>query len=161
MSFKHIILITVDCLRADHVGCIGGGSYTPNIDNFAKNALIFTKAFANGPGTNQSFPSILSSTYFLMHGGLRLLPYYETLPEVLSRYGYRTVGFHSNPFLSSKFGWNKGFHEFYDYMDIVKSPSGLVTKWRKGKSLSSFLILIDNRLREKLGKSSRSSMVKS
>ena len=79
VDFKRIFLITVDCLRADHVGCIGGGNLTPNIDRLARDSIVFTRAFANGPGTNQSFPSILTSTYFLIHGGLRLNPRCTTL----------------------------------------------------------------------------------
>ncbi len=139
--FKRIILITVDCLRADHVGCISGKNLTPNIDKLAKDAVIFTRAFANGPGTNQSFPAILTSTYFLMHGGLRLKPNYITLAEVLSKHGYKTVAFHSNPFLSAKLGWNKGFHEFYDFMDAIKSPSAFITK-RQSKGLKGKLLSI-------------------
>jgi len=34
--FRRVILITVDCLRAGHVGCISGVNFTPNIDRFAK-----------------------------------------------------------------------------------------------------------------------------
>ena len=122
-SIKRVFLITIDCLRADHVGCIGGGNLTPNIDRFAKKSTVFTKAFANGPGTNQSFPAILTSTYFLMHGGMRLLPQYTTLAEVLNSHGFKTVSYHSNPFLSSPLGWSRGFDEFYDFVDILKSPS--------------------------------------
>jgi len=127
-EFKRIFLITVDCLRADVVGCIGGGNLTPYIDRFAQKSLLFERAFANGPGTNQSFPAILTSTYFLMHGGMRLSPRYTTLAEVLRRNGFKTVGFHSNPFLSKILGWDRGFDEFYDYMGIIKSPSAFVTQ---------------------------------
>jgi len=127
-SIKYVFLITVDCLRADYVGCIGGGNLTPNIDRLAKESMVFTRCFANGPGTNQSFPAIFTSTYFFMHGGMRLLPEYTTLAEVLARHGYRTVGFHSNPFLSARLGWGRGFQEFYDFMDIIKSPSAEVTR---------------------------------
>ena len=63
--FKYVFLITVDCLRADHVGCIGDTDLTPNIDKLARDGIVFTKAFANGPGTNQSFPAIL--TLSLIH----------------------------------------------------------------------------------------------
>ncbi|MCK4481843.1 sulfatase-like hydrolase/transferase, partial [Candidatus Bathyarchaeota archaeon] len=127
-SIKRVILITVDCLRADHVSCIGGGNITPNIDKLARDGVVFTRAFSNGPGTNQSFPAILTSTYFLMHGGMRLLPGYTTLAEVLRSHGFKTVGFHSNPFLSRILGWNQGFNEFYDFMNVLKSPSAAVTR---------------------------------
>ena len=123
MNLKRIFLISVDCLRADHVGCIGGGNLTPNIDKIARDSLVFTRAFANGPGTSQSFPSILTSTYFLMHGGRRLAPWVVTLAEALKAHGFKTVAFHSNPFLSSVFGWNKGFDEFYDFMERARRPS--------------------------------------
>ena len=126
--FRYVFLITVDCLRADHVGCIGDGSLTPNIDKLARDGLVFTRAFANGPGTNQSFPAIFTSTYFLMHGGLRLLPGYKTLAEVMRENGFRTVGFHSNPFLSRVLGWNRGFEEYYAFLEEIKSPSAAVTR---------------------------------
>lgn len=121
--------MTVDCLRADAVGCISGRTdLMPNINEFAKESLVFTKAFANGPGTNQSFPAILTSTYFLMHGGMRLLPNCATLAEVLRDNGFKTAAFHSNPFLSKGLGWGRGFSEFYDFMEIIKSPSAAVTR---------------------------------
>jgi arylsulfatase A-like enzyme len=108
-TIKRVFLITIDCLRADFVSCINGRSgFTPHIDKLAKNSIIFTKAFSNGPGTNQSFPSILTSTYFFMHGGLRLLSHYTTLAEILGKNGFKTVAFHSNPFLSKSMGFNKG-----------------------------------------------------
>ncbi len=126
---KHVFLITIDCLRADALSCIGKGSSTPNIDRLAEDSNLFTRAFANGPGTNQSFPAIITSTYFLMHGGMHLLPQYTTLAEVLNSHGFKTVAFHSNPFLSKGLGWSRGFSEFYDFMDILKSPSAAVTRY--------------------------------
>jgi len=56
----------------------------------------------------------MSSTSFLVHGGLRLRYGIPCLSEVLGRYGYHTVGFNTNPFLSKLFGWNRGFKEYYD-----------------------------------------------
>lgn len=127
-DFKYVFLVTVDCLRADAVGCIGGGNLTPNIDKLAEDAIVFRKAFANGPGTNQSFPAILTSTYFLMQGGFHLRKAYVTLAEVMRRNGFRTAAFHSNPFLSRFFGWNRGFEEFYDFIEETKKPSAAVTR---------------------------------
>jgi arylsulfatase A-like enzyme len=67
-----------------------------------------------------------------MHDGLHLLPYYTTLAEVLQDRGFKTVAFHSNPFLSKAFGWSKGFNEFYDFMDIISSPSAFITRQKGG-----------------------------
>ena len=146
---KRVFLITIDCLRADHVGCIGGKSLTPNIDKLAQDSVVFTRAFANGPGTNQSFPAILTSTYFLMHGGMRLLPHCTTLAEALSKHGFETVAFHSNPFLSRNLGWSKGFNEFYDFIDIIKSPSAAVTRSslqaKAVKFIDKLIMMLNNR----------------
>jgi arylsulfatase A-like enzyme len=136
---KHVFLITIDCLRADALSCIAEGRLTPNIDRLAEDSVLFTRAFANGPGTNQSFPAILTSTYFLMHGGMRLLPQYTTLAEVLNSHGFKTVAFHSNPFLSKGLGWSRGFSEFYDFMETLEGPSAFVTR-RKSKGSSRRLM---------------------
>ncbi len=138
-KFKRVFLITVDALRADHVGFIGGGNLTPNIDKIANSSALFLRAFANGPGTNQSFPAIMTSTYFTMHNGFYSSPHYATLAEVLQENGFKTVGFHSNPFLSKTFGWDRGFDEFYDFMNELKSPSAFVTS-KQGTGITNRLI---------------------
>lgn len=153
---KHIFLITVDCLRADFVGSIGGKSdFTPCIDKFSKDSVVFTRAFANGPGTNQSFPAILTSTYFLMHG-MRLLSHSATLAEVLNNSGFKTVAFHSNPFLSRSLGWARGFEEFYDFMGVLQSPSAFVTRQKSRGSLSRLMKVLST-----VSRASRSTAVQS
>jgi len=122
-EFQHIFLVSVDCLRADTVGCIGGGGLTPNIDKLAEEALVFKRAFANGPATTQSFASIFTSTYFLSHGALKLKKSFKTLAEVLEKEGFWTVAFHSNPFLSAIFGWNRGFREYNQLLEGVETPT--------------------------------------
>lgn len=115
----NIILITIDCLRADHIGCLGySKNTTPNIDKLARRGALFTCAISNGPTTHLSFPAIFTSTYPLMHEikdrEISLNENYITLAEVLRRAGYSTWGFlSSNPFLSSHFRYNTGF-EYFD-----------------------------------------------
>ena len=59
---KNIILITVDCLRADHLGCMGyNKNISPNIDALARNGILYTNAVANGCNTLYSVPSFLTS----------------------------------------------------------------------------------------------------
>jgi len=113
---RDIVLITVDSLRADHVGCYGyDRDTTPTIDNLAAEGKRFTNAFAHACSTRPSFPSILTSSYALMHGGFeRLSSERTTVAEVLNGAGYRTAGFHSNLYLSADFGYDRGFDRFYD-----------------------------------------------
>ena len=69
-DIKRIFLITVDCLRADYVGCIRG-NLTPNIDKLARDSIVFTRVFVNTPGNQlilSGYPhfNLLSySCYFL------------------------------------------------------------------------------------------------
>jgi len=122
MSPKNIILITIDALRASDAGCIGGGKLTPNIDALSKESVLFKEAISNGPGTPQSFPSIFASVYPLMNEKIILSKKYVTLAQVLRENNFLTAGFHSNPFLSDFFGWNRGFQiyeELIEYSDIL------------------------------------------
>lgn len=113
---RNVILITVDSLRADHLGCYGYSRETsPTIDNLAASGHRFANAFAHSGTTRTSFPAILTSSYALMHGGYKRLSTDRTLlSEVLSEGRYHTGGFHSNPFLSEEFGYARGFDAFYD-----------------------------------------------
>lgn len=137
---KYVFLITVDALRADHVGCIGGGDLTPNIDKLADEALLFKRAFANGPATTQSFTSIFTSTHFLSNGGLRIKNSLRTLAEVLEKNGFWTVAFHANPFLSAIFGWNRGFKEYNELLEGVEIPTlSLISDDWKAKAFRYFI----------------------
>lgn len=119
MKYKRIFLITIDCLRASAVHCMGGKTNTKTIDKLANEGVLFLNAIANGPGTPESFPSIFTSTYPLMHKRIILSSKYKTLAEVLSKNGFVCAGFHSNPFLSSFFGWNRGFETYKDFYENI------------------------------------------
>ncbi|MFN7170138.1 MAG: sulfatase-like hydrolase/transferase, partial [Candidatus Omnitrophota bacterium] len=61
----NVILITVDSLRPDHLGCYGYKRNTsPNIDRLANEGVVFTQAIAQGPATIPSLPSLFYSNYF-------------------------------------------------------------------------------------------------
>ncbi|WP_375142079.1 sulfatase [Natronoarchaeum rubrum] len=113
---RDIVLVTIDSLRADHVGWHGyDRETTPTLDRRAAEARTFSNAFAHACSTRPSFPSILTSSYALEHGGFeRLSEERTTLAEALSDAGYRTAGFHSNLYLSADFGYDRGFDTFYD-----------------------------------------------
>jgi len=113
---KDVLLITIDSLRADHIGCLGyERDTTPIIDDFAAGSHSFDNAFAHACSTRPSFPSIMSSTHALMHGGFEMMTDRRTMvAEVFDDGGYETAGFHSNLYLSADFGYDRGFDTFYD-----------------------------------------------
>lgn len=112
-----VILISVDTLRADHLGSYGYSRPTsPNLDAFASNALVFENAIAQGAETVSTCTSLL--TGFLPHE-TRAVRYHsmphelETLPEMLQKSGYTTLAVVSNFVLRSKQGFSQGF-SIYD-----------------------------------------------
>jgi len=124
---KNVILITVDSLRADHLSCYGYEKETsPNIDRFAKGGVLFKQAISNGGHTRIAFPTILTSTYFFSHRFLKRINKRPTiylfgdrpyLPDILKRNGYKTAGFHSNPFLTKRYGYSRGFDILLDPLE--------------------------------------------
>ncbi|RLE41408.1 hypothetical protein DRJ16_06355, partial [Candidatus Woesearchaeota archaeon] len=114
----NVIFITVDCLRADHLSCLGYDKKTPTIDSLAKEGFLFTQAISTGVPTSNSFPGILASTYPVYEVSKhhwRKLPKNATLiSEVLRKNGYVTAAFHSNPMLSRYYGYSRGFDIFDD-----------------------------------------------
>ncbi|WP_313691385.1 sulfatase [Halorarum halobium] len=124
---KNVLLVTVDSLRADHVGYHGyDRDTTPNLDRRAESAHVFSNAFSNGCSTRRSFPSILSSTYPLMHGGFERITEDRTLiSEALAEQGYETGGFQSNPFLLAEFGYGRGYDHYFGSNAEASSTSKL------------------------------------
>lgn len=119
---KHsLVLVTVDCLRADHVGFLGySRPVTPNLDALAKDSVVFSDAIVAGAPTYFSFPGILASRYPLTLGRdvLGIAPHEPTLPKVLQEAGYATAAFlAANPYLSRRFGYDQGFDTFHDFLD--------------------------------------------
>ncbi|MBZ5567983.1 MAG: sulfatase-like hydrolase/transferase [Acidobacteriia bacterium] len=116
-----VYLITMDTLRADHVGCYGYKRVqTPNLDAVAADGARFTEAFTVSPITNSSHASILTGDYPSTHGvrdfGSPLAAKYPTWAELLKGNGYHTAAFIGAVILDSKAlapGFDRGF-DFYD-----------------------------------------------
>lgn len=110
-----ILLITIDSLRRDRVGCYAGGrSLTPYIDSIAGEGLQFDWAFSHGGETPESFPSLMCSTPPPIRVQDRSIKGKATLARLMKENGLSTAGFHPNPYLSSSFGYEEGFDTFYE-----------------------------------------------
>ena len=112
-----VLLITIDTLRADHLGAYGSElARTPNIDRLASESTLFETAAAPMPLTRPSHFSILTSRYPREHGVVNnemSLPEEEdTLPEMLGRRGYRTAAYLGVRLLGGDSGANQGFEVF-------------------------------------------------
>jgi len=118
VPMKNIILFTIDTLRKDSLGVYNKDSnLTPFLDSLSDHALIFTRFHSSGPYTQSSFPGILTSSYYLEFGkSKKLSPRRLLISEALKKNDIETAAFHSNPYLSDYFGWNRGWDIFYDSM---------------------------------------------
>ena len=116
----NVILITVDTLRADHLGCYGNSSVaTPAMDSLARDGVLFAKAISQVPLTGPSHAAILTGTYPMWNGFRgwldRGLPAgVPTVPEAFRAHDYTTAAFVSAFVLDSMWGLNRGFDVYDD-----------------------------------------------
>ncbi len=134
-SSPDVYLITIDTLRADHVGCYGYKQVeTPALDALAADGVRFTEAFTHSPITNTSHITILTGLLPSVHGvtdfGVPLSPQHVTAAELLKKQGYQTAAFIGAVILDSATlapGLDRGF-DFYDNF-----PAKTDTKERWGR----------------------------
>ena len=123
-KMRNIVLITFDSLRADHCGFMGyERETTPNIDRMAKNGLYFENAIASAVGTPASLTGIFTGDYAATNPKetspepwRKEIYGRQTLAQILSKKGYSTGAFNPNAFVSSYFGFDKGFDYFQDFL---------------------------------------------
>ncbi len=115
---QNLLLITIDTLRADHLGCYGNREVrTPNLDAIASESLFFENAVCPAPLTLPSHTSLMTGRNPYQHGvrdNTGAVNQKElTLAEILHQNGYHTYAFVSGFPLEHRFGLNQGF-EIYD-----------------------------------------------
>lgn len=111
---RRILLVTVDSLRADAPGFCGGRCRTPHMDRLAEEGVSYPRAFATGAHTTQSFPGILGSNYPTTGGTVQSFGERVSVAECLRAAGIRTGAIHSNPLLSRRKHYDRGFDTFWD-----------------------------------------------
>ncbi len=125
-SRPNLVLVTLDTVRADHLGCYGDSqAITPALDGLAAEGLRFTSASSTVPLTLPSHTTILSGL-LPPHHGLRnngaglLAPGTPTLATLLAAAGYRTAAFLGAFVLDHRFGLAGGFEVYDD--EIPRDP---------------------------------------
>jgi arylsulfatase A-like enzyme len=125
LSRPNVILLTIDTLRADVLGCYGyERPTTPTLDRLAEHGIRFTQAITGGSWTQPAFPALLTSSSASHYGGsLGSLAQERPSPiESLARHGYATAGFSTNPHLSRATGYDRGFDAFIDLEPQERDP---------------------------------------
>jgi len=130
-----LFVISIDTLRADRLPLYGySAGQTPHIDEFRKDAVLFTRAYGSVPLTLPSHSSLMTGLQPYDHGvrdniGYSLDPSHETLATILSRKGYATGGAVSTFVLRGETGINQGFGFYDDLMKIA--PQETMSSWQR------------------------------
>jgi choline-sulfatase len=115
---RNLVLVTIDTLRADHVGAYGyTRAHTPTLDALAKSGVVFERAYAAAPITLPSHATILTGRYPPGHGardnGIAMGPV-PTLATALHDAGFKTAAFIAAFPLDHQFGLSRGFDVYSD-----------------------------------------------
>ncbi len=120
-----LLLVTVDTLRADHLGCYDGPFPTPAIDALAAEGVLVEQALTPTPTTAPAHASLFTGRHPWHHGVLENGDPFEhgpTLAELARGHGLRTAGFVSSYVLHPDFGFGRGFQEFTYTGEIPEDP---------------------------------------
>jgi arylsulfatase A-like enzyme len=155
-----VILISVDTLRPDCLGCYGYRRETsPAMDALASQGIRFAQTYAQSSWTLPSHMSLFTSQYSHVHAvqndGVSLRDSAVTLAEVLSGAGYHTTAFVSWVYVAKKFGFDQGFAEFTELLPpehLVDSSSrwsakaeqvtDVVIRWLQSKPQRPFFLFV-------------------
>jgi arylsulfatase A-like enzyme len=111
---RNLLLISLDTLRADHLGCYGYERPTsPFLDALADEGVVFERAHAASPWTLPSHASLFTGLYPSQHGvkneGFSVPKDILTLPQALGERGFATAAVVSAHFLAPRYGLDRGF----------------------------------------------------
>ena len=112
-----MILISIDTLRPDHLGCYGYDAPTsPNIDALAREGTRFEQVHSSTTWTLPAHMSLLTGLPDSLHGvvwdRVPLDPHRRLLAESFRAAGYATAGFYGGPYLHESFGFGRGFDRY-------------------------------------------------
>ena len=158
----NFLLITLDTLRPDHLGCYGDRQVrTPNIDSLAADGTRFVHAYTPVPITLPSHTVMMTGTYPMYSGihdfsGNRLNPQQPTLASILRQRGYATGAVLGSAVLDHRFGLDRGFDFYYDHfdfnrleeanLDLMKRPGNVVVdqalRWLAVNSARPFFLWV-------------------
>ena len=146
----NVLLVTVDTLRADHVGTYGyERSTTPNVDRFFREGRVYARTYATSSFTPPSVVTILSGHLPKDHGVRRFLDLFDRrVPLVCDLLGesFETAAFVSNAVLSREsLGIADCFDHYDDYVDEREGPVRKVYERNAARTTDAALAWLDGR----------------
>lgn len=134
---KHLLVVTIDTLRADRLGVYGSTTVaTPNLDRLAREGAMARQASVHAPLTRPSHVSLFTGLYPAEHGirdnvSPPLAKDVPVLAEVLKARGFATAAFVSSVVLSKQSGLGRGFDRYADRFDIGEDDARFLNTIQK------------------------------
>jgi arylsulfatase A-like enzyme len=133
-----VLLVTVDTLRADHMGIYGYRRRTSScMDALGRRGVVFEQAYTYWPKTRGSFVGIMTGRFASQSGYGKshplLLDFNPTLASVLKEAGYETVATVDNPNVASSLGYAKGFDRYRETWE----ESALATEMDRARAITA------------------------
>jgi arylsulfatase A-like enzyme len=146
----NVILISVDTLRADHLGCYGYGQETsPAVDGLARQGVLFEEVLASSPWTLPSHVSMVTSLSPAAHAcslvtGAKVRKKIPTLAEILWNRGYQTHGITTILYLTKAYGFDQGFRGLValGHRARAERVTDEAIEWLKGKRDERFFLFL-------------------
>lgn len=150
---RNVVLISMDAVRVDHLGCYGyGRDTTPNLDKLSKEGVLFENTITQAPYTLASHMTMLTglfpTTHHVLHMSDALGPTFQTLAGRLRDQGWFTAAFTGGGLMDAHYGYARGFDEYYDRIIAQEAPDVAgplmhrVTPWlERNKDLPFFIFL--------------------
>jgi len=124
----HVILVSIDTLRADHLSCHGYERETsPFLDRLAARGLLFERAFSSAPWTLPAHMTMLTGLFPAQHGvvaeELALAGDVPLLAERLAGAGYATLGLYRPSWVHARHGFARGFDVFRGHETVEEASA--------------------------------------
>lgn len=149
----NVVLISIDTLRPDHLGCYGYSKPTsPSIDRLAREGVLFEQVFSSTSWTLPAHLALLTGLPDLVHGVMdeneRLDENRITMAEMYKQNGYRTWGIFTGPFLLPRWGFGQGFDAYLDLTLYDKKLDGpeMLQAAEKGRTTPGALNKVEDLL---------------
>ena len=152
-NLRNVVLISIDTLRADHLGCFGYHKKTsPSIDAMARDSVLFEETYASSPWTLPSHVSLFTSLSGINHQVYgsrdRIDPSQTMLAEVLRRNNLFCSAFAGSGYVNSLYGFSKGFEYYHEseglntLMNSAERMSEVVSEWLPKNADKDFFLFL-------------------
>jgi arylsulfatase A-like enzyme len=144
-AIQHVILISVDTLRADHLSCYGNPMVkTPHIDKLASEGMLFEMHLNSAPTTLNSHTSLMTGTWPHTHGvprnGFLLSNRNAMLAEMLKEHGFSTAAFIGAFPLHSRFNFDQGFDHYDEKFAIFRGKAQVDQDQRRAEQVTDAVV---------------------